>query len=30
MPRFYGEIIGGLVQRAALLYEAGVLKREHR
>jgi hypothetical protein len=29
MPRFYGRIIGGLVQRAALLYEAGVLKRDH-
>jgi hypothetical protein len=29
MPRFYGRIIGSLVQRAALLYEAGVLKRDH-
>ena len=29
MPRFYGDIIASLVQRAALLYEAGVLKREH-
>jgi hypothetical protein len=27
MPRFYGDIIGSLVQRAALLYETGVLKR---
>jgi hypothetical protein len=27
MPRFYGDIIAGLVQRAALLYEEGVLKR---
>ena len=27
MPRFYGDIIGGLVQRAALLYEAAVLRR---
>jgi len=27
MPRFYGDIIASLVQRAALLYEAGVLKR---
>ena len=30
MPRFYGEVITGLVRRAALLYEAGVLKREHK
>jgi hypothetical protein len=27
MPRFYGDIIASLVQRAALLYEAAVLKR---
>lgn len=27
MPRFYGDILAGLVQRAALLYEGGVLKR---
>ena len=27
MPRFYSDIIGSLVQRAALLYESGVLKR---
>jgi Na+-translocating ferredoxin:NAD+ oxidoreductase RnfG subunit len=29
MPRFYSQVIGSLVQRAALLYEAGVLKRSH-
>jgi hypothetical protein len=29
MPRFYGRVIGSLVQRAALLYETGVLKRDH-
>ncbi|HYV66255.1 MAG TPA: hypothetical protein VE964_08425 [Myxococcales bacterium] len=27
MPRFYGDVLAGLVHRAALLYEAGVLKR---
>jgi len=27
MPRFYGDVIARLVQRAALLYETGVLKR---
>ena len=30
MPRFYGNILGSLVQRAALLYEAGVLRRAAR
>ena len=30
MPRFYGNILGSLVQRAALLYEAGVLRRVQR
>jgi hypothetical protein len=29
MPGFYGDIISGLVQRAALLYETGILKRAH-
>jgi hypothetical protein len=28
MPRFYGDVIAGLVRRAALLYEASVLKRK--
>jgi Na+-translocating ferredoxin:NAD+ oxidoreductase RnfG subunit len=28
MTQFYGHIIGSLVQRAALLYEAGFLKRK--
>lgn len=27
MPRFYGQIVTSLLQRAALLFEAGVLKR---
>src|SRR5213595_4049115 len=27
MPRFYGQVISGLIQRAALLYELGVLRR---
>ena len=27
MPRFYGEIIASLIQRATLLFEVGVLKR---
>jgi hypothetical protein len=30
MPRFYGDVITGLVRRAALLYEAGVLKHQHK
>ena len=29
MQGFYGDIIAGLVQRAALLYEAGILRRAH-
>ena len=27
MPQFYGNLIAGLVRRAALLYEAGILRR---
>jgi hypothetical protein len=27
MPQFYGNVIAGLVRRAALLYEAGILRR---
>jgi hypothetical protein len=27
MPRFYGQVVGGLIQRAVLLFEIGVLKR---
>jgi hypothetical protein len=27
MGEFYGQVIGSLVQRAALLFEVGVLKR---
>jgi hypothetical protein len=27
MPQFYGQVIAGLIQRAALLYDVGVLKR---
>src|SRR5213595_1467483 len=27
MPQFYGQVIVGLIQRAALLYELGVLRR---
>ena len=27
MPRFYGDIVAGLIQRAALLFEVGVVKR---
>jgi hypothetical protein len=27
MPQFYGEVIASLIQRAALLFEVGVLKR---
>lgn len=27
MPQFYGQLISGLVQRAALLFEVGVLRR---
>jgi len=30
MPRFYRNILGALVQRAALVYEIGVLRREAR
>jgi hypothetical protein len=29
MPAFYGDVISGLVRRAALLYETAVLKRAH-
>ena len=28
MPRFYGNVIAGLVRRAALLYESAILRRE--
>jgi len=27
MPQFYGQVISGLIQRAALLFELGVLRR---
>jgi hypothetical protein len=27
MAQFYGQIIAGLIQRAAMLYEVGVIKR---
>ena len=30
MPRFYGNVIADVVRRAALLYEAGMLRRQRR
>jgi len=27
MPQFYGQVLVGLIQRAAMLYDVGVLRR---